>query len=95
MPWDNAGCLCPVGDLFNYAAPDAESSPDASEDMAEHSNTNSIVTQKHITENSDTEQPECQSQRLTDGGYEEDTTSYCFYARKRYKEGEQVPPDIF
>ncbi|EHA8591264.1 putative protein SET DOMAIN GROUP 40 [Cocos nucifera] len=58
--------------------------------MAEHSNTNSIVTQKHITENSDTEQPECHSQRLTDGGYEEDTTSYCFYARKRYKEGEQV-----
>ncbi|KAF7135514.1 hypothetical protein RHSIM_Rhsim08G0021900 [Rhododendron simsii] len=21
IPWDDAGCLCPVGDLFNYAAP--------------------------------------------------------------------------
>ncbi|XVF20462.1 hypothetical protein REPUB_Repub12eG0002300 [Reevesia pubescens] len=21
IPWDEAGCLCPVGDLFNYAAP--------------------------------------------------------------------------
>ncbi|XP_008805044.1 protein SET DOMAIN GROUP 40 isoform X2 [Phoenix dactylifera] len=71
IPWDNAGCLCPVGDLFNYAAPDAESSPDASEERY-------------------AEQPDCHSQRLTDGGYEEDTTSYCFYARKRYKEEDQV-----
>ena len=22
IEWDEAGCLCPVGDLFNYAAPD-------------------------------------------------------------------------
>jgi len=22
IAWDEAGCLCPVGDLFNYAAPD-------------------------------------------------------------------------
>ncbi|KAJ6368042.1 hypothetical protein OIU78_000589 [Salix suchowensis] len=25
IPWDEAGCLCPVGDLFNYAAPGEES----------------------------------------------------------------------
>jgi hypothetical protein len=24
IPWDEAGCLCPVGDLFNYAAPGEE-----------------------------------------------------------------------
>ena len=22
VPWDEAGCLCPVGDFFNYDAPD-------------------------------------------------------------------------
>ena len=24
IPWDAAGCFCPVGDFFNYAAPDEE-----------------------------------------------------------------------
>lgn len=24
VPWDDAGCLCPVGDFFNYAAPEEE-----------------------------------------------------------------------
>lgn len=90
IPWDNAGCLCPVGDLFNYAAPDEESSPNVSEETAEHSNTESFVAHKHITDKLDTEQPDCDSQRLTDGGYEEGTNSYCFYARKRYRKGEQV-----
>lgn len=28
VPWDPAGCLCPVGDLFNYAAPDEEDTED-------------------------------------------------------------------
>ncbi|KAM7268424.1 hypothetical protein ACFE04_010590 [Oxalis oulophora] len=27
VPWDEAGCLCPVGDLFNYAAPGEEALP--------------------------------------------------------------------
>ncbi|XP_019052701.1 PREDICTED: protein SET DOMAIN GROUP 40 isoform X4 [Nelumbo nucifera] len=61
IPWDDAGCLCPVGDFFNYAAPE-EAMP-CSEDL-----------------------------RLTDGGYEEDISAYCFYARKSYKIGEQVEP---
>ncbi|OAY65229.1 Protein SET DOMAIN GROUP 40 [Ananas comosus] len=59
IPWDSAGCLCPVGDLFNYAAPDDEA-----------------IDNFNL--------------RLTDGGYEEDTASYCFYARKKYEQGEQV-----
>lgn len=25
IPWDSAGCLCPVGDLFNYDAPGDDS----------------------------------------------------------------------
>nr|CAD1818867.1 unnamed protein product [Ananas comosus var. bracteatus] len=59
IPWDSAGCLCPVGDLFNYAAPDDEA-----------------IDNFNL--------------RLMDGGYEEDTASYCFYARKKYEQGEQV-----
>jgi hypothetical protein len=30
------------------------------------------------------------NERLTDGGYEESSSSYCFYAKRRYKQGEQV-----
>lgn len=38
----------------------------------------------------DSEQCVGHSQRLTDGGYEEDIAAYCFYARRNYKKGEQV-----
>ncbi|GJN07486.1 hypothetical protein PR202_ga25322 [Eleusine coracana subsp. coracana] len=64
IAWDDAGCLCPIGDLFNYAAPD-----DASlegEDTAE-------VTNCHQKN----EIP-CLSERLTDGGYEDDN-AYCLF----------------
>ncbi|KAM7523907.1 hypothetical protein LguiA_013809 [Lonicera macranthoides] len=62
VPWDDAGCLCPVGDFFNYAAP----------------------------EESDVEQFESNSLRLTDGGYNEDISAYCFYAKTNYARGDQV-----
>ncbi|KAK9062131.1 hypothetical protein SSX86_019316 [Deinandra increscens subsp. villosa] len=32
VPWDSAGCFCPVGDFFNYAAPEEEQV--LSEDLA-------------------------------------------------------------
>ncbi|KAF8389622.1 hypothetical protein HHK36_024141 [Tetracentron sinense] len=72
IPWDDAGCLCPVGDFFNYAAPGEEFL--CSEDV----------------EKLDARQSDDHIQRLTDGGYEENVAAYCFYARKRYKKGEQV-----
>ncbi|XP_024027484.1 protein SET DOMAIN GROUP 40 [Morus notabilis] len=68
VPWDEAGCLCPVGDLFNYVAPGEEDSA-------------------HTL---DLEQLDSHSQRLTDGGFEEDVVAYCFYARRHYEKGEQV-----
>ncbi|KAK8954034.1 Protein SET DOMAIN GROUP 40 [Platanthera zijinensis] len=77
IPWDDAGCLCPVGDLFNYAAPDdklcAEESHFEGKDEKQF-----------------TEQANSHALRLTDGGYEEESTSYCFYAKRNYKKGEQV-----
>jgi len=76
IAWDEAGCLCPVGDLFNYAAPDDDTLLE-DEDTAELTN----YQQKNGMTNS--------SERLTDGGYE-DCNAYCLYARKNYKKGEQV-----
>ncbi|CAD6223819.1 unnamed protein product [Miscanthus lutarioriparius] len=76
IAWDEAGCLCPVGDLFNYAVPDDDTLLEE-EDTAELTN----CQQKNEMNNS--------SERLTDGGYE-NSNAYCLYARKKYKKGEQV-----
>ncbi|KAK4837822.1 hypothetical protein QYF36_008707 [Acer negundo] len=88
IAWDDAGCLCPVGDLFNYAAPgeesngfgDAEGCAHASSSLPEGDSSDILVSEK-ISAN---------LQRLTDGRFEEDVNSYCFYARENYKKGEQV-----
>ncbi|CAL5189936.1 unnamed protein product [Lathyrus oleraceus] len=71
IPWDEAGCLCPIGDLFNYDAP--------GDDL---SGIEDIVV--------DEEQMDFHSQRLTDGGFDEDADAYCLYARANYKKGDQV-----
>ncbi|KAL5570934.1 hypothetical protein UlMin_020531 [Ulmus minor] len=91
VPWDEAGCLCPVGDLFNYAAPgEVLSREDLDCQIHESSfkvNPSSSGSSKCTL---DGEQPESCSQRLTDGGFEEDVAAYCFYARRHYNKGEQV-----
>lgn len=85
IPWDEAGCLCPVGDLFNYAAPDEEI----------YSEDDTSLKCNGTIEQPDAELLESYSQRLTDGGYEDDTASYCFYARENYEKGKQVIANIF
>ncbi|GAU32040.1 hypothetical protein TSUD_213950 [Trifolium subterraneum] len=81
IPWDEAGCLCPIGDLFNYDASGEELS--GIENVTALSNGDkSIVV--------DEDQIDFYSQRLTDGGFEEDSNAYCFYARTNYKKGDQV-----
>ncbi|TKY56651.1 SET DOMAIN GROUP 40 protein [Spatholobus suberectus] len=92
IPWDEAGCLCPVGDLFNYDAPGEE--PPGIEDL-EHLLSNSSIHDTILSNGDknimvDAEQLDCHSQRLTDGGFEEDVNAYCFYARAQYKKGDQV-----
>lgn len=78
VPWDSAGCLCPVGDLFNYDAP--------GDDHLNTSQTANSTTNAeeagHVTET--------QSERLTDGGFDGDANAYCLYARRNYQLGEQV-----
>ncbi|GKV00252.1 hypothetical protein SLEP1_g12976 [Rubroshorea leprosula] len=81
IPWDEAGCLCPVGDLFNYAAPGDE--PNGFENV-------DLLQNGDAADDMDAGQFDAPSWRLTDGGFEEDVTAYCFYARKNYKMGEQV-----
>ncbi|MED6176231.1 hypothetical protein PIB30_086172 [Stylosanthes scabra] len=92
IPWDSAGCLCPVGDLFNYDAPGKE--PSDIEDLGNLLSNTSIhdgsLSNEDNTTIADVEQLDSEYQRLTDGGFEEDANAYCFYARANYKKGDQV-----
>lgn len=83
IPWDDAGCLCPVGDFFNYAAPGDE--PCEFENLGTSRN----VSLQPI------ELLDINAGRLTDAGYEGEVDSYCFYARRNYKEKEQVLLECF
>jgi hypothetical protein len=77
VPWDSAGCLCPVGDLFNYDAPGDYSNTPQGPESANNVEEAGLVVETH-------------SERLTDGGFEEDVNAYCLYARRNYQLGEQV-----
>ena len=92
IPWDEAGCLCPVGDLFNYAAPGEETldSEDVDSRMCASSFQFASLSNGDCTHKSDVVQFDPHFQRLIDGGFEEDVAAYCFYARQDYKKGEQV-----
>ncbi|KAK1680579.1 hypothetical protein QYE76_041427 [Lolium multiflorum] len=82
VAWDDAGCLCPIGDLFNYAAPDDDIS-------SEEQDTEETMKRQEKSEMLEEVKFSCSSESLTDGGYE-DSKAYCLYARKMYRKGEQV-----
>nr|XP_027187705.1 protein SET DOMAIN GROUP 40 isoform X2 [Cicer arietinum] len=92
IPWDEAGCLCPVGDLFNYDAPGEELSGIEDVDNFLSNSSIPVTTLSNGDKNIvvDEEQVDFHSQRLTDGGFDEDANAYCFYARTHYKKGDQV-----
>lgn len=87
IAWDKAGCLCPVGDFFNYAAPGEESDGIENVEGRMHA---SYLPNGGTPDILESEKFNAHLHRLTDGGFEEDVNSYCFYARKNYKKGEQV-----
>lgn len=90
ISWDEAGCLCPVGDLFNYAAPgEGEESNIGIEDV-EGWMPAPCLPKGDTTDVLDSEKFNDHLHRLTDGRFEEDVNSYCFYARNNYKRGKQV-----
>ncbi|KAF2325705.1 hypothetical protein GH714_033360 [Hevea brasiliensis] len=92
IPWDDVGCLCPVGDLFNYAAPGEESNGIENVESLMHSSSlqDHSLSTEHSTDNLPVERYDAHIQRLTDGRFDEDFGAYCFYARNKYKKGEQV-----
>ncbi|XP_010420433.1 PREDICTED: protein SET DOMAIN GROUP 40-like [Camelina sativa] len=92
IPWDSAGCLCPVGDLFNYDAPgDDSNNSEGPESAVQTSSPQPISTTNECRNNEEAGLVvETQSERLTDGGFEEDANAYCLYARRNYQLGEQV-----
>lgn len=83
IPWDEAGCLCPVGDFFNYAAPGEETSDSEDQAAGKASSLPEDGMLKSETELA-------AAHRLIDAGYEKDVSSYCFYARRDYRKGDQV-----
>lgn len=97
IPWDEAGCLCPVGDLFNYAAPGEEPSNFEDPELQAHASSFQVTSSLYGDTSFvlDIEQLDSCSERLTDGCFVEDTAAYCFYARKNYKKGEQVSQTSF
>ncbi|XP_050378726.1 protein SET DOMAIN GROUP 40 [Argentina anserina] len=91
IPWDRAGCLCPVGDLFNYSAPSEESDFENIEHRTHDLALEDISTVKEEASCMlDMEQLDSNSGRLTDGRFEDNLGAYSFYAKKSYRKGEQV-----
>ncbi|KAK4798318.1 hypothetical protein SAY86_030644 [Trapa natans] len=86
VPWDEAGCLCPVGDLFNYAAPGIELH-DGEDTMVIRSLQFNSLCISERTDEPGSGQSDTSVQRLTDGGFDENIKAYCFYARKNYEKG--------
>lgn len=89
ISWDEAGCLCPVGDLFNYAAPGEGEESIGIVDV-EGWMPAPCLPKGDTTDVLDSEKFNDHLHRLTDGRFEEDVNSYCFYARNNYKRGKQV-----
>lgn len=92
IPWDTAGCLCPVGDFFNYAPPeDNPSHLNNSKAFGTHFFSDEAFTCEEESLENSTEDPlDANADRLTDAGYDEAVASYCFYAKKNYGKGDQV-----
>eukprot|EP00850_Spirogloea_muscicola_P009122 SM000050S17047 [mRNA] locus=s50:660021:663165:+ [translate_table: standard] len=94
--WDEAGALCPVGDLFNYEPPGVLGGgcPPAVAKGGQWPGTEQAAVEggDGVAEDSgDDEGWGLQlSERLTDGAFEPAVDAYCFYARRDYSEGEQV-----
>ncbi|KZV53812.1 protein SET DOMAIN group 40 [Dorcoceras hygrometricum] len=91
IPWNTAGCLCPVGDFFNYTPPGEESDQSGnSSTRGSGSFPNPISSCERDTSEFSTQELSEENIRLVDAGYSEAASSYCFYARMNYARGDQV-----
>lgn len=91
MQWDEAGTLCPIGDLFNYAPPgelyfdSRQLDKELARDLESAEDKTTLETDDEFNGIGVTI-----GERLRDGGYEPDFDEYCFYARQAYETGQQV-----
>eukprot|EP00850_Spirogloea_muscicola_P011627 SM000073S21403 [mRNA] locus=s73:33855:36542:- [translate_table: standard] len=95
VPWNEAGALCPVGDLFNYEPPGVLGGgcPPAAAKGGQWLGAEQAAAEgaDGVEDSGDDEGWGLQlSERLTDGAFEPAADAYCFYARRNYSEGEQV-----
>ena len=104
VPFDDAGALCPVGDLFNYAPPaggsaavDVIGTPLSSEALGALRSLNDpeVGSRESPRESSSPPQAEAQaptreSAEAGDGSYDALADAYVFYARRRYGRGDQI-----
>lgn len=96
VPFDSAGALCPVGDLFNYGAPEPSINPDVvgsplgsvMEQKMEKNVENTTALEGHaISKNENIDEIETAH---GDGSYDVETDTYCFYARRDYTKNQQI-----
>ena len=102
VPFDDAGALCPVGDLFNYAPPrgstavDVLGTPLSSAWLSElgacgRTETSSSHDRDAATEGVEKkENNAAESADAGDGAYDAARDAYAFRARRRYHAGDQI-----
>ena len=82
MPFDDAGALCPVGDMFNYAPP-----PPPHGHVVVGTPLEGGVGEVKANEE---DEDEADAIGSGDGSWDEDAGEYVFRARRRYVAGEQI-----
>ena len=106
VPFDDAGALCPAGDLFNYAPPaggsaavDVIGTPLSSEALGSLCPLRSLNDHRSLNEREKTRTPSSrespresprESADAGDGSYDARADAYVFYARRRYGRGDQI-----
>jgi histone-lysine N-methyltransferase SETD3 len=99
VPFDDAGALCPVGDLFNYAPPPASTSvnvlgtPLGTEELAALLGGRTRGAENFAAPSSkknDENDAESVDFSAGDGSYDAALDAYVFYARRRYERGDQI-----
>ncbi|GER27237.1 SET domain-containing protein, partial [Striga asiatica] len=88
IPWDTAGCLCPLGDYFNYTPPEEHSACPNTRKIPGADSLSSV--ERESTHNPINGLSDVNTDRLIDAGYDEAAACYCFFAKRDYGEGEQV-----
>ena len=89
VPFDAAGALCPVGDMFNYAPPPPPHGHVVVGTPLEGGVGKGKANEEEEEKDED-EEDEADAIGSGDGSWDEDAGEYVFRARRRYVAGEQI-----